>query len=327
MTRGAAAVSIAAPWKGPPTTSPQRRCRSRATGSIGTHLSPVATAIALTAALLVAAPAAAQRVGTSPATGDTAGYWQQRANYDIVARLDEVKQALVATGTLRYTNNSGDILTEIFLHQYLNAFRPYSKWSDRDEREGRTRFQNLEEPAYAYERFTARPTVDGVPVSVDYPGSPDSTIAHITLPKPLRPGQTITVGMAWEARPSTTFRRQGRRGRHYDFAQWYPKVAVYDRGGWQQNALVPAGELYGEFGDFRVTLMLAEDQVVGATGVPVAGDPGWDRARRDKGDPGAAAHRVRHRPDQCDRRQRPAGDEVGGVRVAQHAPLRVEHRS
>lgn len=239
----------------------------------------------LAAALLLPALLSAQRIGTSPATGDTLGYWQQRANYDIIARLDESRQVVVATGTLRYTNNSPDVLTEMFLHQYLNAFRPYSKWSDADEREGRTRFQLLEEPANAFERFTARPTVDGTPVTVDYPGAPDSTIAHFTLPRPVRPGQTIAITFAWEARPSTTFRRQGRRGRHYDMAQWYPKVAVYDRGGWQHNALVPAGELYGEFGDFRVALVLAEDQVVGATGVPVAGDPGWERAKRGGGAP------------------------------------------
>ena len=237
----------------------------------------------LTVVLLLPCVLAAQRFGSSPTSGDTVGYWQQRANYDIVARLDETRQVVVATGTLRYTNNSPDVLTEMFVHQYLNAFRPYSKWSDVDEREGRTRFQLLEDPAYGYERFTSRPTVDGAPVTVDYPGSPDSTIARFALPKPLRPGQTVSVAFAWEARPSTTFRRQGRRGRHYDFAQWYPKVAVYDRGGWQQNALKPAGELYGEFGDFRVALVVNDDQVVGATGVPVAGDPGWERAKRSTG--------------------------------------------
>ncbi len=241
----------------------------------------------VSSALLLAAAAAGlpsfalgQRSGSSPVTGDTVGYWQQRANYDITARLDETRQAVIASGTLRYTNNSPDILTEMYVHQYLNAFRPYSKWSDTDEREGRQRFQDLDEPAYGYERFTAKPTVDGVPVVVDYPGSPDSTVARFTLPKPLRPGQSVTVAFAWEARPSTTLRRQGRKGRHFDLAQWYPKVAVYDRGGWQHNALVPAGELYGEFGDFRVALILAEDQVVSATGVPVAGDPGWERAQR-----------------------------------------------
>ncbi len=241
---------------------------------------PALRAPLLAVVLLMPAALAAQRIGTSPASGDTVGYWQQRANYDIIARLDESRQMIVATGTLRYTNNSPDVLTEMFVHQYLNAFRPYSKWSDADEREGRTRFQLLEDPAYGFERFTARPTVDGAPVTVDYPGSPDSTVARFALPKPLRPGQSITVTFAWEARPSTTLRRQGRRGRHYDLAQWYPKVAVYDRGGWQRNAFVPSGELYGEFGDFRVALVLPEDQIVGATGVPVAGDPGWERAKR-----------------------------------------------
>ena len=226
---------------------------------------------------------AAQKFGSSPASGDTVGYWQQRANYDITARLDESRQMVVATGTLRYTNNSPDVLNEMYVHQYLNAFRPYSRWSDADEREGRTRFQLLEDPAFGFERFTGRPTVDGTPVPVDYPGSPDSTVAHFALPKPLRPGQSMSVSFAWEARVSTTLRRNGRRGRHYDFAQWYPKVAVYDRGGWQHNALKPAGELYGEFGDFRVALVVNDDQVIGATGVPVAGDPGWERAKRSTG--------------------------------------------
>ena len=243
----------------------------------------ISTRSALRAALIgtvFVAVLPAQRNSSSPASGDTTGYWQQRANYDISAQLDESRQTLSARGSLRYTNNSPDALTELYFHQYLNAFRPFSKWSDTDDREGRTRFQNLEDPAYGYERFTSAPRVDGTPVPVDYPGAPDSTVARIVLPRPLRPGQTITVSFEWEARPSTTYRRQGRRGRHYDFAQWYPKVAVYDRGGWQHNALVPAGELYGEFGDFRVALTLRTDQVVGATGVPVTGDPGWERAKR-----------------------------------------------
>ncbi|GLC27935.1 M1 family metallopeptidase [Roseisolibacter agri] len=231
-------------------------------------------------------PAAPSR--TSPANGDTVGYWQQRADYRIVARLDEPKQAVVATARLTYVNASPDTLRELFVHQHLNAFRPGSKWSATDEKEGRLRFQRLPEPAYAYERFTATPTIDPspgsgqapTPVRAEYPGAPDSTVVRLVLPRPLAPRDSLVATFAWEARPSTVARRQGRRGRHYDFAQWYPKVAVYDRGGWQPHALVPAGEFYGEYGSFDVTLVLAEDQVVGATGVPVAGDPGWARASR-----------------------------------------------
>src|SRR5262249_15946285 len=88
----------------------------------------------------------------------------------------------------------------------------------------------------------------------------------------------MTVDFDWNARPSTTPRRQGRRGRHFDFAQWYPRIAVYDKGGWEVQQLLPQGEFYGEFATYDVTLDLAEDQVMGATGVPVAGDPGWEKA-------------------------------------------------
>ena len=217
---------------------------------------------------------------TSPANGDTAGYWQQRVHYTIVATLDERAQKVSSRATLRYVNNSPDTLREMYVHQYLNAFRPASLWSRVDEREGRDRFQNLTEPDFGYERFTAPVQVNGATVAVDYPGAPDSTVARFRLPRPLPPGDSLTVNFEWDARPSTLPRRQGRRGRQWDLAQWYPKVAVYDRGGWQHNALQPAGEFYGEFGTYDVTLVVANDQVIGSTGVPVSGDPGWRRVIR-----------------------------------------------
>ena len=106
------------------------------------------------------------------------------------------------------------------------------------------------------------------------------------------------------ARLSTTLRRQGRRGRSFDFAQWYPKVAVYDRGGWQPHALVPSGEFYGEFGTFDVTMVLPDDQVIGSTGVPVDGDPGWARAsrfrrRRSAGAPSSSSASPEAPPPTC----------------------------
>jgi hypothetical protein len=217
---------------------------------------------------------------TTPSSGDTVGYWQQGIRYTIVATLDEEQSKLRARGTLVYVNNSPDTLRELYVHQYLNAFRPGSKWSAADQRENRVRFQALGEPDYGYERFTAPPVVNETPVVVDYPGAPDSTIAHFRLPSPLAPRDSIRVTFEWEARPSTLPRRQGRRGRTYDFAQWYPKVVVYDRRGWEINALIPAGELYGEFGTYDVTMIVRDDQVLASTGVPVSGDPGWARVSR-----------------------------------------------
>src|SRR3712207_2735012 len=98
---------------------------------------------------------------SSPESRDTVGYWQQRADYRVVAELDERRGVLRAAGTLTYRNNSPDTLREMFVHQHLNAFRPASEWSRRDEREGRERFQRLPDPHHAYERFTATPAFDG----------------------------------------------------------------------------------------------------------------------------------------------------------------------
>src|SRR5919107_2419181 len=125
----------------------------------------------LAALLLFQLPAADSP--TTPPSRDTVGYWQQRVRYEIVATLDERRGTVAGRATLVYVNNSPDTLREMYVHQYLNAFRPGSAWSAADEREGRVRFQRLRDPDFAYERFTAPPTVDGRPVAPEYPGAPD----------------------------------------------------------------------------------------------------------------------------------------------------------
>src|SRR5215510_9225473 len=220
----------------------------------------------------------------SVASGDTASYWQQQVAYRITASLDEASGVLSGHERVTYVNRSPDMLTEFFVHQYLNAFRPGSRWSAVDESEGRVRFQRLKDPDYAFERVTES-SLMGLAAKPDYPFAPDSTIAHWALPHPLGPGDSLTVEIDWQARPSTLPRRQGRQGRRFDFAQWYPKVVVYDRYGREAHPLYPAGEFYGEFATYDVTLDLPADQVIGATGVPVCGDPGWEKGRAEPGVP------------------------------------------
>lgn len=207
-------------------------------------------------------------------------YFQQGVAYRIEATLDESTDVLSARARLDYTNNSSSTLDSLYFHLGLNAFRPNSAWARRELEYDERRFQDLGPDEHAFERIT-RVTVNGVQVTPEYRGVPDSTVVAISLPRPLAPGARTTVTIDWDARLATLPRRQGRRGRHYDFAQWYPRIAVFDRTGWATRALLPQGEFYGEFGSFDVTLDVAEDQVIGATGVPVSGDPGWMDARAD----------------------------------------------
>jgi hypothetical protein len=229
-------------------------------------------ALAAVAALLF------QQSQLPPSTGPRP-YFQQDIRFTTQARLDEPSGVLSGTGRLIYKNNSPDTLTQIAFHLYLNAFRPGSRWVAREEAEdGFSRWASLPDPYYAYERLS-RVAIGGVGVEAQYPGAPDSTVVVFALSRPLAPGDSTVVDLDWTARLSVIPRRQGRRGRRFDFAEWYPEVATYDRYGWEAHALYPEGEFYGEYGTYDVTLDLAADQVCGATGVPVEGDPGWSGAR------------------------------------------------
>jgi Peptidase family M1 domain len=213
------------------------------------------------------------------ASGPRAPYWQQDVRYEIQASLDEAQGVLAGRQRLAYRNNSPDTLSAISFHLYLNAFRPGSRWADADSAERRRRFNDLKDPDYAF-NHVRNVRIDGEPVEPIWPLAPDSTIVRFQLPAPLPPGASTMVDLDWDARPSTVPRRQGRRRRAFDFAQWYPRVVTYDRYGWEEHALYPAGEFYGEFGTFLVELDLPDDQVIGATGVPICGDPGWERVNQ-----------------------------------------------
>src|SRR3954464_4305567 len=211
-------------------------------------------------------------------------YWQQEVGYEISAHLDESRGVLSGGERIHYINRSPDTLSTFSLHLYLNAFRPGSRWADADSTEGRRRFNDLKDPDFAF-NHVREVRIDGSPVQAIYPFAPDSTVVRFILPRRLAPGDSFSAELSWDARPSTTPRRQGRQGRRFDFAQWYPKVVVYDRYGWEEHPLYPAGEFYGEFASFLVDLDVPQDQVVGATGVAVCGDPGWERANRDPARP------------------------------------------
>ena len=228
--------------------------------------------LALVALAVLAGTSAGQEPYRAPLN------WKQGIEYRIEARLDESSEVLRGRARLRYRNDSPDTLDEFFFHLHLNAFRPNSAWARRDLEFGITTFQDLGPEEHGFERITEI-TVDGRPVFLRYPYAPDSTVVGFDLPDPLEPGETVTMDYAWDARPSSEPRRQGRRGRQYDFAQWYPRVVVYDDEGWRPHPLYRSGEFYGDFALYDVTLEVREDQVMGATGVPVSGDPGWDAAQ------------------------------------------------
>src|SRR2546427_4403395 len=115
-----------------------------------------------------------------------AGYWQQQVAYVISAALDEPSAVLTGHVRIAYVNRSPDTLHDFFVHQYLNAFRPGSRWAAADSAEGPGRAPPPRDPHPRVEAV-ARGAPVGQAIAPHYPHAPDSTLAHWTLPPPLAP--------------------------------------------------------------------------------------------------------------------------------------------
>src|SRR2546426_7917595 len=83
-----------------------------------------------------------------------AHYWQQQVAYVISAALDEPSAVLTGRGRIAYVNRSPDTLRDFFVHQYLNAFRPGSRWAAADSAEGRGPVPHLPGPRHPVGRLT-----------------------------------------------------------------------------------------------------------------------------------------------------------------------------
>ena len=193
-------------------------------------------------------------------------YFQQEVNYQINATLDDTKNILNGKVAFEYINHSPDVLPQIWVHLWGNAFKNRrSAFCKQKLRDGSSKFyfaKNRDLGFYEQLDFTA----DGKKAVWSFdPKNPD--IAVITLPEPLAPGSKILIETPFLLKIPASFSRLGHVETSYQMTQWYPKPAVYDHKGWHAMPYLDVGEFYSEFGSFDVTLTLPENYVVGATGV------------------------------------------------------------
>lgn len=198
--------------------------------------------------------------------GQSKNYFQQEVNYKIKVTLDDQNHMLYGDEEFEYINNSNDVLTEIFIHLWPNAYK-----------NAKTAMAKQQFAKGDYFLLWAgqkdRGYIDSLNFAVDdqkvdfvYPENYED-IAVIKLPKPLQPGGKITVTTPFRVKiPSGTISRLGHIGQSYQITQWYPKPAVYDREGWHEMPYLTQGEFYSEFGSFDVEITLPENYTVGATG-------------------------------------------------------------
>lgn len=207
-------------------------------------------------------------------------YWQQRADYDIEAYLDEDKRNLKGSETITYYNNSPDDL------DYL--------WLQLDENEQ----SSVKNADYAFSSTLPKKVVidkvkaSQLPVSdngygvnlekvTDVSGNAlkfvvNKTMMRIDLPKALKKGEKFVFKINWNYNIPNRIEKGGRGGYEYfaedgndlyTITQWFPRMCVYsDFHGWQNHQFTGRGEFALVFGNYKVKMNVPADHIVGGTG-------------------------------------------------------------
>ncbi len=211
-------------------------------------------------------------------------YWQQFVHYKMNVSLDPATKMLTGTSSILYRNNSPNTLDKIYMYLYPNAFRNNETIYGQEAQKFYFRILSNEENGgwidiSEFRIFPQNKTANAETAVSAFKVT--DTILEAALPEPLKPGEEIRIELAFKEKVRLFQDRAGYRGNQFDFAQWYPKMCVYDEEGWHPVPFHLQGEFYGEFGTFEVTIDVPFDYIVGATGVVTEGDPGWSLVQVD----------------------------------------------
>ncbi|HEU5099858.1 MAG TPA: M1 family metallopeptidase [Roseiflexaceae bacterium] len=105
------------------------------------------------------------------------------------------------------------------------------------------------------------------------------TLMHVRLPQVLPPGGHVELQAAWVSKLPRVFARTGYGGRDDTFfmvGQWYPKLAVYDRGRWDAEPWHANAEFFHDFGSYDVRITVPSAYVVAGAGVLAGEQQGGD---------------------------------------------------
>ncbi len=209
------------------------------------------------------------------------GYWQNRADYDITAYLDEDKRNLRASETVTYYNNSPDDLDYLWLQldeneqsTVKNAGYDESSSLPKMVSSDRLKPSDLPQKDNGYGVNLEKVTdASGTPLKYVV----NKTMMRIDLPKLLKKGEKITFKIDWNYNVPNRIAMGGRGGYEnfpedgndlYTITQWFPRMCVYsDFKGWQNNQFTGRGEFALVFGNYKVSMNVPADHIVAGTGV------------------------------------------------------------
>jgi hypothetical protein len=199
-----------------------------------------------------------------------------------VELLAEPKE-LKGIESVTWTNPGAQPVQELYFHLYPNAFES-KKTTFMRESGGRLRSDKATKDSFGRIELLTIRTEEGIDLSSrmqyvqpDDGNKDDHTLLEVQLPKPVGPGEKVTVRTDFLVKLPTVFARMGYADDFVMAGQWFPKVAAYEtvgtRGrtaeGWDLHQYHGNSEFYADFGIYDVKIKVPASYIVAATGFPV----------------------------------------------------------
>ncbi len=195
------------------------------------------------------------------------------ASYQITCRLDAEKKVVEGTEVLTWKNTTSRATATLRFHLYLNAFRNSLSTFWRESK-GAHRDGKLPDSWGSIEisRMTGSDGADLLPslrfIAPDDRNPDDRTVAEVALPRPVAPGETISIAMDFASQLPRVSARTGYKGDFFMVVQWFPKIGVLEEKGWNCHQFHASSEFFSDFGNYDVSIDVPARYKgkVGATG-------------------------------------------------------------
>ncbi|WP_020597075.1 M1 family metallopeptidase [Spirosoma panaciterrae] len=210
------------------------------------------------------------------------------ANYQIDVNLNPGTKKLTGRETLTWRNPSDDVIRELQFHLYLNAFRNEQSSFMREsggQLRGDQIDRNAKENPYGWidvVSMKARDPQSNATEALAYEfiqpddrNRDDHTVIRVPLSKPVGPGETIILDIAFQAKLPKIFARTGFSRDFFLVGQWFPKIGVYEPAGtryanvgqWNCHQFHAHSEFYADYGVYDVNITTPKAYWVSATGL------------------------------------------------------------
>jgi hypothetical protein len=202
-------------------------------------------------------------------------YWQNRADYQLTAKLNEKNNEIIGSAIITYTNNSTDKMSFVWMNLDQNLFKSDSRGNSVVPLNGSRNGAQGEmfDGGHKIKAVKVVTTSKGKSVESEAKFIITDTRMQVFLPDDLKAqGGVVKIKIDFSfISPKEGSDRTGvldtKNGKIFTIAQWYPRMCVYDDlRGWNTNPYLGASEFYLEYGDFDVNITVPSNHVVVCSG-------------------------------------------------------------